>query len=216
MKLGVQIVGPAQFRRYRIVRDNDGVEEFWDGTGWSRTRGLLYAAEQHLAPAYEYLELQQTAGLPERAFVAQAVVGVQGCQDFSLQSFKEAMYAASRLHLNTEDHGKGPVPGSSTLIDMLWNEAEEVLQPAQQDSLAVRVFEVPVLVRVRSDQPFDVSSLKKYLGAATTFHLDRERFRTGLVPDLMASGQPVDALVSVDLARADLKESVLEQGEQPV
>ncbi len=195
MKLSVRIVGPAPFKRYMIVRDHDGVVEFWDGKGWSRRNGLLYYAERHLAPDYERLELEQTEGQPERTFRTQAIVHIPSSERAPLQSVKEALYAAATLHLSIDDHGKGPVPASTTLIDIAWNDAKEVAQPAQHEGLPARVFETPVVVRVRSVQPFDLSNLKKYLAAATTFHLDMEH-----------GNEPVPGDTHVEIRWSDLEE----------
>lgn len=126
MNLGVRVIGSEKFKRYKIVRDHDGVEEFWTGNGWSREGGLLYHSERDLAPDYERLEEEQTAGLPERLFVASVVIRVRSAQPFSLQSLKEYLSAAARLHLDTEEHGKGPVDGSTTFVEVVWNDTREV------------------------------------------------------------------------------------------
>jgi hypothetical protein len=126
MNLGVRIVGSEKFKRFKIIRNHNGVEEFWTGNGWAREGGLLYHSERDLAPDYERLEEERTAGLPERVFVATVAIRVRSDQPFSLQALKEYLYSAARLHLDMDERGKGPVDGSTTFVEVVWNDTREV------------------------------------------------------------------------------------------
>jgi hypothetical protein len=125
MNLGVRLASTPAHKRYLIVRDHDGVEEFWNGERWSPTRGVLYYTEQGMARDYERLQMEEVSHLPERVFIAPVVIRVRADKDFTPQQLKEHLFAASRLHLDHEE-GKGPVPGSVVFLDIEWNEAAEI------------------------------------------------------------------------------------------
>ena len=125
MRIEVRLLGTAAHKRYMIVRDNGGVEERWNGKGWSPARGVLYYTEQDMARDYEKLQIEQVSHLPERVFIAPVVIRVRAERDFTLQQLKEYLFAAARLHLDHEN-GQGPVPGSVVFLDIEWNEAMEI------------------------------------------------------------------------------------------
>jgi hypothetical protein len=103
MKIKVQIVGQSPaFKRYMIVRDNDGIEEYWNGERWSTKNGMLYVTEQDLARDYERLEMQQVDHLPERVFEAPVVIRIRSDKPFTLQELQDYLFAATNLHLNHE------------------------------------------------------------------------------------------------------------------
>ncbi len=125
MKIDVRLLGkPPKFKRYMIVRDHDGVEEYWNGKVWSSERGLLYENEQDMARDFERLQMEQVSHLPERVFIVPVVIRVRSDSDFTVQQLKEYLFATARLHLDSEK-GTGPVPGSVVFLDIEWNEAKE-------------------------------------------------------------------------------------------
>jgi hypothetical protein len=125
MKIEVRLAGTPAHKRYMILRQNAGVEEYWNGEGWSPTRGVLYYTEQDMARDFEKLQMEQVAHLPERVFVAPVIIRVRSDKDFTLDELKRHLFAASRLHLDHEK-GQGPVPGSVAFLDIEWNEAKEI------------------------------------------------------------------------------------------
>jgi hypothetical protein len=107
-------VGLEANRRYVLLQDDGRV---WTGEGWDYTiRGArTFAGLRDAREEYERLALLAHAGQPVREFEAAIRVRVFADRPFTLEELRDYLVRATRLGLDVDANGEGPVPGSLVL-----------------------------------------------------------------------------------------------------
>ncbi len=127
-RITIQSLGEGVFRRYVLVNRRN---EVWGADGWSPDvrRAVLFADIRGAHEAYQAIQADMCEGLPLREF--EAVVRIRACSeaDFTLEDLRDYLARATRLSVDTQRMGDGPVDGSVVLQTADFSRLLEVPPP---------------------------------------------------------------------------------------
>ena len=118
--LSIVTAGTPQFQRYVIADDRD---RLWTGTSFGPS-GVLYPT--HNAAAIDIQEILKGhfTGVEPVRFMAPVIIEVYSHEALPVAVVAKHLSQASRLYLNTPEHGNGP--GSSLILPWIeWHRIQE-------------------------------------------------------------------------------------------
>lgn len=123
--LSIIATGPPQHPRFQIA---DPQQRFWTGSGWSEeeAEGRLYVSVNDAGRAIQEILLAEHGEKPLRRFTAPVHVDLYSDSELSLDQLSDWLLKVSRLVMDTETHGNGPVAGSLGLTWIDWSKLREI------------------------------------------------------------------------------------------
>ena len=114
----------SQHPRFLIV---DPQTNFWTGTDWTEHEadGCLFANVNDAGRAIQEILLAEHDQKPMRRFVAPVYVDLFSETDVTLDQIREWLVKVSRLTVDAEMHGNGPVEESLGLTMIDWSKLKE-------------------------------------------------------------------------------------------
>ena len=109
-----------------LVIDPD--DRFWTGTDWSNNKSdaRLFATSNDAAEAVQQILRDQHGDQRVRRYVAPVVVDLYADREISFEEIAKWLSKVSRLIIDPEQHGNGPVEGSLGLARIEWGELREI------------------------------------------------------------------------------------------
>lgn len=123
--LSIVSTGTPQFRRFQIADDKD---RLWTGTAFGPT-GVLYAKHNDAAIDIQTILKGHFKGIEPVRFTAPVLIEVYSHEPLPVADVARHLSRASRLYLNTPEHGNGP--GSSLVLP--WIEWHRIREGAPND-----------------------------------------------------------------------------------
>jgi len=124
--LRVMLISDAAFERYLIL---DELDRTWTGERFDSTGGILYADCNHAALDTHNILKRCFQGCEARKYEVPLVVEVYARYPVSVDEIALYLSRASRLQIDTTDHGNGP--GTSLVLPRIeWHR----IQPAKEIS----------------------------------------------------------------------------------
>jgi hypothetical protein len=118
--LSIVRAGPSQFERFQIADDKD---RLWTGTAFGPT-GILYATHNAAATDIQLILKGHFTGVEPVRYVAPIFIEVFSHEALPVAVVAKHLSRASRLYLNTPEHGNGP--GSSLVLPWIeWHRIQE-------------------------------------------------------------------------------------------
>ncbi len=118
--LSIVPTGTPQFRRFKIADDKD---RLWTGTAFGTT-GVLYAKHNDAAIDIQNILKGHFTGVEPDRYVVPLFVEVYSHEPVPVAFVAKHLSVASRLYLNTPEHGNGP--GSSLILPRIeWHRIKE-------------------------------------------------------------------------------------------
>ena len=117
--------GSLEHSRFLI---SDHQFRVWTGDDWSakESDGRLYVTSNDANEAIQEIMRAQYADKPLRRFVAPVVVDLYSDTELSLEEIAKWLSKVSRLTIDPDQHGNGPVEGSIGLTRIDWHELREI------------------------------------------------------------------------------------------
>jgi len=115
----------SQHPRFLIA---DPQSKFWTGSDWTEheANGCLFASVNDAGRAIQEILLAEYGQKPMRRFVAPVYVDLYSETDVTLNEITEWLAKVSRLTVDAEMHGNGPVEGSLGLTMIDWSKLKEI------------------------------------------------------------------------------------------
>ena len=120
--LRVVQVGNDDFNRYQIA---DEQEQLWNGEGFESEKGILYADHNVASEDVQTILKQNFEGVKAVKYVVPLYVEVFSNEPVPVNDVAMYLSRASRLFLNTTDHGNGP-NGSLVLPQIEWSRIKQI------------------------------------------------------------------------------------------
>lgn len=123
--LSLVSTGTLQHPRFLI---SDSSDKFWAGSDWTEyeSDGCLFASVNDAGRAIQEILLAEYGQKPMRRFVAPVYVDLYSETDVTLDQIKDWLFKVSRLTVDAEMHGNGPVEDSLGLTLIDWSELKEI------------------------------------------------------------------------------------------
>ena len=123
--LSIIATGTSQHPRFLI---SDSSDRFWTGSDWTEHEadGCLFASVNDAGRAIQEILLAEYGQKPMRRFVAPVYVDLYSETDVTLDQIKDWLFKVSRLTVDAEMHGNGPVEESLGLTLIDWSELKEI------------------------------------------------------------------------------------------
>lgn len=117
--------GSLEHARF-LISDPD--DRFWTGTDWSNNKSdaRLFATSNDAAEAVQQILRAQHGDQRVRRYVAPVVVDLYADREISFEEIAKWLSKVSRLIIDPEQHGNGPVEGSLGLTRIDWGELREI------------------------------------------------------------------------------------------
>ena len=117
--------GSLEHQRF-LISDPD--DRFWTGTDWSdkKSDARLFASSNDAAEAVQQILRAQHRDQPVRRYVAPVVVDLYSDRELPLEEIAKWLSKVSRLIIDPEQHGNGPVEVSLGLARIEWGELREI------------------------------------------------------------------------------------------
>jgi len=124
VKLHIQAVGNPGFPRFIITTDQGDV---FDGTGWTKDRSRAALFSESVAVAVQFNALQEAMyqHCPLREFTVPLNIRVRSAHPFSKKSLEEYLERATRIMLDHDKCGTGPVEDSMVQLEVTWAAMQE-------------------------------------------------------------------------------------------
>lgn len=118
-------VGTPPFFRF-LVTDQYG--QFWTGVKWSyeESDGVLYDSVNAAGAVVQKLLLNQCQHTTVRRYVAPVYLDLYGDDDVSQALIEKWLLKVSRLLVDGESHGNGPVKGAVGLLHIDWSQMKSL------------------------------------------------------------------------------------------
>lgn len=128
--LSILGIGTSQHPRYLIA---DPQCKFWTGKSWSENEsdGCLFATLNDAGRAIQEIQLAEYGHKPMRRFVASVYVDLYSETDVTLDQIRDWLVKVSRLTVDIEHHGNGPVEESLGLTMIDWSKLKEIKKPEE-------------------------------------------------------------------------------------
>lgn len=123
--LSIIATGPPDHPRFLIA---DPQQRLWTGEGWTEeeAEGRLFVSVNDAARAIQEILLVEHGDKPLRRFTAPVHVDLYSDSDLSIDEISDWLVKVSRLVMDTETHGNGPVEGSLGLTWIDWSQLREI------------------------------------------------------------------------------------------
>lgn len=117
--------GTPQHPRFLIA---DPQQRIWTGSGWSEkeVEGRLYVSVNDAGRAIQEILLAEHGEKPLRRFVPPVHLDLYANTDLNLDEISDWLLKVSRLVMDAETHGNGPVAGSLGLTWIDWSQLREI------------------------------------------------------------------------------------------
>ena len=117
--------GTVKYPRFRIANQYG---QYWDGEDWvgEEHRGLAYANSNDACLEVQRLLMGEYNQLPVKKYCAPVMIDLFSNHEIPIEDLKQWLLKVSKLILNNDDHGNGPVNGSLGCISIDWGQLEEV------------------------------------------------------------------------------------------
>ena len=120
--LRVVQVGNEDFNRYHIA---DEQEQLWNGQQFQPDRGILYADHNVACTDVQSILRKNFEGVKPVKYVVPLTIEVFSNEPVPVNDVAMYLSKASRLFLNTTDHGNGP--GSSLVLPQIeWHRIKQI------------------------------------------------------------------------------------------
>ena len=120
--LRVVQVGNDDFNRYQIA---DEQEQLWNGQQFQPERGILYADLNVASTDVQSILKKNFEGVKPVKYVVPLTIEVFSNEPVPVNDVAMYLSRASRLYLNTTDHGNGP--GSSLILPQIeWHRIKQI------------------------------------------------------------------------------------------
>ena len=120
--LRVVQVGNEDFNRYHIANEQ---EQLWNGQQFQPERGILYADLNVASTDVQSILKKNFEGVKPVKYVVPLTIEVFSNEPVPVNDVAMYLSRASRLFLNTTDHGNGP--GSSLILPQIeWHRIKQI------------------------------------------------------------------------------------------
>ena len=120
--LRVVQVGNDDFNRYHIANEQ---EQLWNGQQFQPDRGILYADHNVACTDVQSILRKNFEGVKPVKYVVPLTIEVFSNEPVPVNDVAMYLSKASRLFLNTTDHGNGP--GSSLVLPQIeWHRIKQI------------------------------------------------------------------------------------------
>ena len=120
--LRVVQVGNDDFNRYHIANEQ---EQLWNGQQFQPDRGILYADHNVACTDVQSILRKNFEGVKPVKYVVPLTIEVFSNEPVPVNDVAMYLSRASRLFLNTTDHGNGP--GSSLILPQIeWHRIKQI------------------------------------------------------------------------------------------
>ena len=120
--LRVVQVGNDDFYRYQIA---DEQQQLWNGEQFQPERGILYADHNVACTDVQSILRKNFEGVKAVKYVVPLTIEVFSNEPVTMNDVAMYLSKASRLFLNTTDHGNGP--GSSLILPQIeWHRIKQI------------------------------------------------------------------------------------------
>jgi len=120
--LSIIATGPPDHPRFQIA---DLQQRLWTGSGWSEEEGRLYVSVNDAGRAIQEILLAEHGEKPLRRFTAPVHADLYSDSDLTVDQISDWLVKVSRLVMDSEQHGNGPVESSLGLTWIDWSQLRE-------------------------------------------------------------------------------------------